>query len=77
MTIAELIAKLQRYPGDTLVMLGDLNDVALKAENVEDVPIRKFEYEGQVWGEYWDDHYKDRGPNVHASKSPVTGVLIS
>lgn len=77
MTIAELNTKLQRYPGDTLVMLRDWNDVALKAENVEDVPIRKFDCEGRVWGEYWDDHYKDRGPKVHASKSPVTGVLIS
>lgn len=77
MTISELIAILQRYPGDTLVMRRDWDYVALNAEKVEDVPIRKFEYEGQVWGEYWDDHYKDRGPRVHASKSPVIGVLIS
>lgn len=81
MTVDELIAKLQRYPGDTLVMLRDWNYVALNAETIEDVHIRKFEYKGRVWGEIWvenwDDYYEDRGAKVHASTEPVTGVLIS
>ena len=77
MTVADLISKLQRYPGDTLVMMRDWNDVAIKAENVEDVPIRRMEYNGRVWGEYWDDGYVDRGPGVSASREPSVGVLIS
>ena len=77
MTVAELITKLQRYPPDTLVMVPDWHDGALTAKTVEDMPLRKLEYEGRVWGECWDDHYKDRGQKVHASKSPETGVLIS
>jgi hypothetical protein len=77
MTVFELIAKLQRYPADTLVMQRDWTGVALKAENVEDVRIRRMEYKGKVWGEYWVDGYVDRGLGISASENPETGVLIS
>lgn len=77
MTVNELISILQRYPGDTLVMLRDWDYIALSTEQIESVLIRKFECEERVWGEVWDDKYVDRGPGVIASKAPVVGVLIS
>ena len=77
MNVAELIEKLQRYPPDTLVMLRDWDYVALTAQSVADIPLRKLEYEGRTWGECWDDPYHDRGEKVQASTEPVVGVLIS
>lgn len=77
MTVSELIEKLQRYPADTLVMVPHWHDVALTAQSVADIPLRKLAYDGRTWGECWDDQYKDRGENVHASTAPVVGVLIS
>jgi hypothetical protein len=76
MTVSELTALLSRYPGDALVMVPDFHSGAATARGVEDIPLRKLEYEGRVWGECWDDGYPERGSKVHASREPVTGVLI-
>ena len=77
MTVFELIAKLQQYPGDALVMVPDFHSGAATARGVEDIPLRKLEFEGRIWGECWDDQNEERGAKVHASKEPVTGVFIS
>ena len=77
MTVTELIAKLQQYPGDALVMVPDFHSGAVTARGLEDIPLRKLEFEGRIWGECWDDQYKDRGEKVYASTEPVVGVLIS